>query len=276
MNDVGFAIYHYRPGQWNALRPQDPPESAFINHCRAWDAAEAGRLREQGQTAWIYVNKPFDDRTQTAFKDGWEAELAGRVEAIQAAGAWEAVAGFEFEELCMGLTAEQFIQVTRYIADRYPDKRRFAVLSYYEVVEGSAPDNFTITPMTPDTYRYITDIGFDWYSNTDDDRHRELTARMLWQTGRDDLRVWFFPCTFTSMKTVDEAFMIDHLDMCYRLLQEQKHPGGLYCYTWKTWNEDSIALDRVIDPAGDYRYERLAARMIAIGREIGTMKGESE
>lgn len=271
MNEVGLAIYHYRTGDWNALRPQDPPEASFLGHCRAGSVEEVSTLRAHGQIAWIYVSRPFEDRSQTAFKAGWEEELNGRIDALKAAGLWDTVAGFEFEEMCMGLTAEQFMMVTGYIADRYPEKRRFAVLSYYEVVEGSAPSNFTITPMTYETYRYITDIGYDWYSNTDYDRHKELTDRMLRQTGRDDLRVWFFPCTYTTMKTVDESFMLAHLEMCYRLLREQPHPGGLYCYTWKTWSEDSIALDRVLDPAGDYRYERLAARLIAIGREIMEM-----
>lgn len=271
---VGFMIYHFTPGLWNTLRPEDAREETFLNYVHTGSVDNLKQMKKNGQVAWWNIGTPYADRETLVFNDGYEENLQTMVEAYKAAGVWDTIIGFHLEELCMRLTAPQYIKLTKYLAETFPGKRIFAVLSYYEVVEGSAPSSFTITPMSYETYGYVTDIGYDWYGNADYDKHKAIVDLMKKQLGRDNVRFWFFPCVYTHEAWMDEDFMLDHLDMCYRLLKEQEHPGGLDLYTWVTWSENSVALDRLLDPSLEYRYDRLATRIIEIGKEVREMKAK--
>ncbi len=268
---IGMSIYHYAVGEWTeSLGDIYGKEETFLNYFRVSSINDLLKVKEMGGMGWALIGNPFPNRTTNTFKEGWAESLDIRMNAYKAAGVWDAFAGFETEEICMGVTAEQFRILTKYLRDTYPDKRVFAVLSMYEV-RGSAPAGFTIAPMSYESYGYVTDIGYDWYSHTDYNQFKEAVELMLTNMGRrNNVRVWFLPSTHVYQagnETGTQQFMIDSLNVLYKLLMELENPGGLYLYTWDTFGNDGLG--RLIDPSvyGD-EFRPLAERIVEIGQEI--------
>lgn len=264
---MGMAIYHFDEGQWDTLLGDrfGGTEKDFLTYYRASDIDELRNIREKNGLGWWLVGNPFPNRNTTQFRDGWAEDILMRAQALKDAGVWDVLAGFETEEICMAVTQEQFRTMTKWLRDNFPDKRIFACLSMYEV-RGTAPAGFTIAPMSYDTYGYITDIGYDWYSHLDEKQYRDAVELMLTNMGRrNNVRIWFFPTSYLFSSSVDEAFVTEHLNMMYRILLDQKNPGGLYLYTWYDYPTGIASL---LDPELNYNWNNWGRRIVEIGKEM--------
>ena len=269
---MGMAIYHFEQGQWDALLADTlgAKEEEFLTYYRIGENGieNLRAIKEKNGLGWWYIGNPFPNRNTTEFRDGWAENILRMAKAYKDAGVWEQVAGFETEEICMAVTQDQFRTLTRWLRDNFPEKRIFSCLSVYEV-NGTAPAGFTIAPMSYDTYGYITDIGYDWYSHLDEQRYRDMVEKMLSNLGRrNNVRVWFFPTSYEfNPDTVDEAFVTTHLNMMYDILLDQKNPGGLYLYTWLTWSNGK-GMAELLDPALNHKWNNWGKRIIEIGKEM--------
>ena len=266
---MGMAIYHFNEGQWDTLLGDrfGGTEKDFLTYYRSSDIEELRNIREKNGLGWWLVGNPFPNRNTTQFRDGWAEDILMRAQALKDAGVWDVLAGFETEEICMAVTQEQFRTMTKWLRDNFPDKRIFACLSMYEV-RGTAPAGFNIAPMSYDTYGYITDIGYDWYSHLDEKQYRDAVELMLTNMGRrNNVRIWFFPTSYLFSKDTDEAFVTEHLNMMYRILLDQKNPGGLYLYTWMTWS-NGRGMAELLDPSLGYNYDNWGRRIVEIGKEM--------
>ena len=200
-------------------------------------------------------------------------EITKLVDGVKEAGLWDVVAGFQYDEPMLCVTTEVFEEFSSFMATF--GKRQLAIFSYYEVVEGSNPRSCDpeygkeAHLITPESCKYLTDIGFDWYGSADINEHRTLLNEMKEKIGRSDVRIWFFPCTSKAYADQDEDYMVKHLNMCYDLLKEQENPGGLMLYTWTTYGTQT-GLQELLDPNLGYNYKRLAARIVEIGKEINS------
>ena len=264
---MGMAIYHFDEGQWDTLLGDrfGGTEKDFLTYYRCNDIEGLRNIREKNGLGWWLVGNPFPNRNTTQFRDGWAEDILMRAQALKDAGVWDVLAGFETEEICMAVTQEQFRTMTKWLRDNFPDKRIFACLSMYEV-RGTAPAGFTIAPMSYDTYGYITDIGYDWYSHLDEKQYRDAVELMLTNMGRrNNVRIWFFPTSYLFSKDTDEAFVTEHLNMMYRILLDQKNPGGLYLYTWYDYPTGIASL---LDPDLNYNYNNWGRRIVEIGKEM--------
>lgn len=265
---IGMMIYHYNNlGAWNDLtKGKYGDESEFLNYYHINDVIEAKKVKESGGMFWMTMTNPFPNKDRKAlnFKAGWEDSLRVVLDAYKSMGIWENFAGFHTEEIMMSMSGEQFRIMTKFLRDNWPDKRIYACLSLYEL-NGAWPGN-EMDPMTYKTYGYVTDIGFDCYHTNDYVFLKSKVNQMKEQLGRNNVRIWFYPCTYGF--TENEDYMIEHLNVCYRLLLEEENPGGLDLYTWKTWSAGAVGLDRLLDPDLNYNYEKLAKRIVEIGKEI--------
>ncbi len=267
---IGMSFYHFYQGDWDASLSEiyGVTEAEFMNYYRVSGITDLKALEEKKGLGWMLVGNPFPDRDTLTFRDGWEESMITNAEAYKVAGVWDQLAGFETEEICMAVTQEQYKKLTRFLRDNFPDKRIFSCLSMYEV-RGTAPAGFTIAPMSYDTYGYITDIGYDWYSHLNVDQYRDAVKQMLGNMERENnVRVWFFPTNY-GFGNVDEQFCIDHTNIMYDMLMDKtlvKNPGGLYCYTWKSFGEPGM--QELIDPERSYKWTRLGNEIIRIGKEI--------
>ena len=265
-----MSFYHFYQGQWDASLSEayGVTEVEFMNYYRVGGITDLKALKEKNGLGWLLVGNPFPDHDTLTFRDGWEENMLATAEAYKAAGVWDQIAGYETEEICLSVTQAQFKKLTRFLRDNFPDKRIFACLSMYEV-RGSAPAGFTVAPMSYDTYGYVTDIGYDWYSHLDVQQYKDAVKQMLGNMERENnVRVWFFPTNY-MFGYADEQYCIDHTNIMYDLLMDKsivKNPGGLYCYTWKSFSEPGI--EELIDPARSYKWTRLGNELIKIGKEI--------
>ena len=264
---MGMAFYHFYQGEWDNLLADTfgTKEAEFLTYYRIKDIADLRALKEKNGLGWWLIGNPFPNRNTTEFRDGWTDSILRQAKAYKDAGVWDQLAGFETEEICMAVTQEQFKTLTRWLRDNFPEKRIFACLSMYEV-RGTAPAGFTIAPMSYDTYGYITDIGYDWYSHLDEKQYRDAVELMLSNMGRrNNVRVWFFPTSYKFSTATDEAFVTTHLNMMYDILLDQKNPGGLYLYTWVDYPTGIASL---LDPNLGYQWNNWGRRIIEIGKEM--------
>lgn len=264
---IGYIMYHHHPGMWNA-RYADiyGEEKTFMNYFRVNTVEQAKQVKEWGGMAWLYVVEPYQrGSTSLEFTESYDANLKAKVQAYKDAGVWDIIAGFETEEITTRITHEQFKKFTKYLRDQWPEKRILACTSPYEI-EGRTIGSFVIEPMDYESFAYVTDIGFDMYHTADYAEHEALLKDMKQKLGRKDVRIWFFPCTYKYWDSTSEDYMIKSLDIAYDLLMKEENPGGIYMYTWQTYG--SPGLDNLLDPNGEYKYTRLANRIIEIGKEI--------
>ena len=265
-NQVAMAMYHSAIGDWDAkLSTAYGNESEFVNYYRVGSMKEADAVKKANGMCWLYVHDPFSDATATEFEDGFEESFRKKVQNYKDAGLWDAVAGFETEEMTTRLTHEQFIKLTRFIKEVCPEKRILACTSPYEI-NGATINGKVIEPLDVEALAYVTDIGFDMYHTNEEQTHRDLLAKMK-SVARSDARIWFFPCTYQYDSNTNEQYMIDSLNLAYKLLNEQENPGGIYLYTWKTYGNHN-GLEDLLDPNGNFKYSNLASRIIEIGKEI--------
>ena len=177
------------------------------------------------------------------------------------------------EPMLWGVTNDQLEEFTRYFrVEAAPDKRFFICFS----LAGVAPDFWTIDgaqAVTPESTRYLTDVAFDMYHKWSSD-YEAIYREMMERTGnREDLRVWFIPCTMDYRGNKTEEHCLEHLENCYALLKRTKHPGGLMCYTYHTFPSDvealgNVGLDLLTDPTYPKYWPRLYERVEQIGHEM--------
>lgn len=233
-NEVGFALYHMAPGDWDALYGTSiAEEQTFINNYSASSLDRARLTKARGGTGWIYISRGYlnSSDSHSSLREG----LLKYVETLKAEKLWNTIAGFEFEEISGESDEEQasFTELSQWLNEQFPQKRQFAVLSVAEV-----------NAAKPQTYSYITDIAFDYYTPDSADELREVFNTMVTNTGLKNARYWFMPGVYT--KTIGDAaatHALNQLNACYQLLMEQKlnQRGGLYVYNWLTFGSDSKA-----------------------------------
>ncbi len=266
---IAFQAYHYEMDGWDEVTGES--QYKVFNYYYCSDIVTLKKIKEAGCMAWLGIGNPFGgDYENTEIPEQWIENKKVMVDAIKAAGLWDAVAGFHGEELMLGMSGEQFRIITKYLSDTYPGKRIYCVLSLYEI-DGAAPDRM-VDPMTYRTYGYVTDIGYDWYDSNDYNKHREYVMKMLEGVGRKNVRIWLFPTTYRRFNQRTAEYCCESLDMCYRLLMDLKDegyiPGGLDCYTWGSFGGED-GMGRLLDKEiwGD-EYDLLRDKMREIGQKI--------
>lgn len=228
-NEVGFALYHMDPGNWDALYGTSiAKEDTFVNNYRTRTVDKARLAKERGAAGWIYISLGYLNRYD-GYLDLREG-LLKYVETLKAEKLWNTIAGFEFEEISGESDEDQasFAELSQWLNEQFPQKRQFAVLSVAEVEAAK-----------PQTYSYITDIAFDYYTPDSADELREVFNTMVTNTGLKNARYWFMPGVFSEEISESAAtHALNQLNACYQLLMEQElnQRGGLYVYNWYTFN----------------------------------------
>ena len=111
-------------------------------------------------------------------------------------------------------------------------------------------------------------MGFDLYYPADYDKHLNVLNEMKRRVGRDDVYIWLLPCTWSIDNRFGQEHAVNHLNMCYKLLTEQEHPGGLTCYNWYSFGNKGESLDWLLDERNESRWTNLESRMLEIANEV--------
>ena len=278
---LGFEIYHFA---WNPRKKVDMIDKycdmGFMNHFQLpgddYDrmrkiAAAGGKFWVYAQNIGLYSNN--DNGTLTyGIKDGWRENVAAKVQKLKDEEIWDAVIGFDYDEPMLQSTNE----IVEQVAEEYAKygKRQRAIFSYYELIEGSHPRSNDPEfgkeghLINPQSCRFFTDVGFDLYHPADYDKHLNVLNEMKRRVGRDDVYIWLVPCTWSIDNRFGQEHAVNHLNMCYKLLTEQEHPGGLTCYNWYSFGNKGESLDWLLDERNESRWTNLESRILEIANEV--------
>lgn len=153
-------------------------------------------------------------------RSGWREEITALVDGVKQAGLWDTVIGFQYDEPLLKVETDVFEEFTGFMAGF--GKRQLAIFSYYEIVEGSNPSasdpeyGALVHLITPESCRYLTDVGFDLYDKPEPQKFRELNEIMFKMLGRDNLYLWMVPTTWTRGENPEytEDLCLESLEMC--------------------------------------------------------------
>lgn len=258
-DEVGSAIYHMSVGDWDKLYGESiAAETDFLNYYAGGDISDVRTVKERNGAAWIYV-------AGSALKEDSAARtnLAKYVETLKAEKLWNTVAGFEFEEIAgTEEKVAEFANLSAWLNENYPEKRQFAVLAVGDIAVA-----------TPDAYKYVTDIAFDWYAPETTAEMREKLEEMKTNTGLTNAKYWFLPGVYTTSPSETAAnHALAQLNVCYELLAEQKpeNRGGLYYYNWMTFtNEDGTSNAYGLDRLLQYdTFKQVADRILEVSGKL--------
>ncbi len=229
------------------------------------------------------------------------------VDKLIKAEVWDCVVGFQWDEplLKKGHTNEDFLAMTKAMSETFK-KRIFPVFSLYEVIgkRGNSGDPDFQWLFKKECSTYITDVAFDVYGydftnpdtefskkelsriagfygdeiNSAQDVFRLYTKKLLELMEKpDEVRVWYFPDAYICKKRTgedrytNEQDCINSLTALKELLLEQKNPGGLFSYTYKSWN-DHDGMDWQLDKDNPQQWKNYIKAAQDVCRELSEIK----
>ena len=266
---IAIGFYAYNWGQWEEqFGEKFGKESEILTVGNIGTIEKAKWAKERGVSGFItpHTSKAaFVSKDSSVLSENWKENVLSTAKAFQVAGLWDVVEGYHFDEPLLKLSGEQFREMTKFLAETFPDKRIFPVHCDYEI-NGTSMAGSVFDTISYDTSAYCTDIGYDQYHSIDIEFQRGMIEKIKEMAGRKDIRIWLFPTTF-NYSNYDEDYMLTHLNMYYKLLMEQENPGGLYLYSWKTYGEQT-GFAQLTDPNLEWKYNRLLNRVVEIGKEL--------
>lgn len=256
--------------------PEDPVSVEMVK-----EVANYGKKVYVAFFSWIFhhvkyakmvdVGEDYDVKCEL-YAD-WKERADKKIEFLKSLGCDDAIEGFYIDEpLLNGISLEDFEEATGYLVNKWKGKRMFCCFS----VAGVAPDIWTtgnVKPITEKAGQYITDVAFDMY-HAFDWKYEHIAKQMKERLGnRDDVRVWYVPCTMNYRGDKTEDHCLKHLEGCYDLLNKEKNPGGLMCFTYYTFPREvealgNIGLDHLFGQnPEDAKWQKLHDEILRIGKE---------
>lgn len=231
-----------------------------------------------GKTAWLNISECFYAYygTHTELQPLWKENLHKVMDAVEKEGLMRSVRGIYWDEpfLCK-IDKKSFVQVTKYFRETFPDKGIFICLSVAPIMPSLWKPDYPVEELDAEAGRYLTDIAYDYYADvrTQGDTFDELTAEMKRRLGRDDIHIWYVPCTMSYGGQTDELYSIEHVQGLYDRLLKQENPGGIMCYSYYTIPPEiealgNIGLDQLLAPDNPERWNDLEFVLQRTGRAI--------
>ncbi len=305
-NKLGMAIYHLDP-RWVSQKDFDNVANLGIVNSYRIDITSTGTLkyackRAKESGAQIWLSAPIFYSCRETLEE-YMAGITKTVDALKKDDLWDSVVGFQWDEplLKRAHTNADFYNMTKAVSETF-GKRIFPVFSMQELLgfKGNLDDPDGIRSLHTEDTDYITDVAFDVYGydfrlppserfvayfkelsnrfgvelKSTVDVYNYYTKRMLEIVKNPRVRVWYFPCTYIAPllggKKADEDYCIAHVLGLKKLLLEQKNPGGLFGYGYKSWG-DRDHLDWWLDPENPERWEKFIKTCQDTCRELGEM-----
>lgn len=216
---------------------------------------------------WIGAGA-FHSAQQTI--ESYVAAIEKKVDRIIAAGQWDNFLGFWWDEpiWAHGQSNEDLYTMTKTLYEKW-GKRNYVVFAVGAFIDNYDADCDTIGPAFT---TYITDAGWDNYAHdvgdeavavqrANPDTYKETNEKYgtnirdareyyrwthseMMEKFTNDVKVWFYPCTYKRTTNTTEKYCLDHMNFFSQLLMEQENPGGLTLYTYPTWS--TVGLEQLL------------------------------
>lgn len=304
-NKLGLNFYHLDP-RWCSYEDFDFfVDRGFVNSVILAMASfgttlhACRKMKEIGGAVWLCAPVYFSRKeTITEYME----KIARYVNKLKENDVWDTVVGFHWDEPLLHYphTNEDLLEMTKALTEEY-GKRIYPVFSGYEVMgkKGNHDDPEGILILESFATKYITDAGFDSYgydfrvpsTQAMQNRIAELAKTPEFEgitssVGyyeryfdalknrliNPDTKIWVYPCAYDVYTWAgiysDEDYCIEHLKGLTDILLKQEHPGGISCYTYKSWGPDHRSMDYYLGKNCPERWEKFEAALIETYNKI--------
>lgn len=275
-NKIGMGLYHLDP-RWCSFEDfKYMADLGIFNsyklQCGYGTSVGAIQIaKEHGSQVWLGMESFQANENLSGY-----VQRADRfIQKLKEQNLWDTIVGFHWDEPISASrwTNEAFRDMTKAFSEEY-GKRIFPVFASFQVAgtKGNFSDPDDARLLTREATKYITDFGYDAYgfdfrrpySESMTKKINEISQKFPEVTSVDDYyrfylktleermenknaKVWVFPAAYTTntwagYKT-DEDYCIAHLEGLKKILFEFKNPGGIFNYTYKTWNIAEPGMD---------------------------------
>ncbi len=297
-NKVGLNIYHLDP-RWTTYEEFDWfADRGLVNSfILAADSSTmsgviggAQKAMENGSQVWLTLN-PFLSCEQSLSE--YMKVVERKVNMMKEKEVFDCVVGFHWDEPLLNQkhTNQDLYDMTKALYNEY-GLRNGPVFSVYELVgmKGNMQDPDGNTVLQEFATEYLTDIGFDSYGYDFRTPYTEAQTEKIKSLGekypgvdstetyykyfnkvlRDrvinkNAKLWVYPCTYTPYTWAgifaDEDYCTAHLKGLTKVLLEDENPGGISCYTYKTWSRHHKGLDILLQKDNPNRWEKFEQAM---------------
>ena len=304
-NKVGLGFYHLDP-RWTTYEEFDWfADSGYLNayylsaetNTLSGVIGGAEKIAEHGGQVWLTV--PTFLSCEQSISD-YMKDIDTKVNRIKEKGVWENVVGFHWDEPLLNKkhTNQDLYDMTRALSLEY-GLRINPVFSAYEVmgIKGNMQDPEGNTILQEFATEYLTDIGYDSYGYDFRKPYTEAQANKLTELGKKfdgvestetyykfyfnklkervlnkDAKIWVYPCAYTPYTwagtNADEDYCIAHLKGLTKILIEEKNPGGIMCYTYKTWSRHHKGMDILLQKDNPNRWAKFEEAMREVYSQI--------
>ena len=277
-NNVYFGYYRMSKDEFE-IEHEKGYLNVFIDSMNPSDPEQTASLLEmaykRGCKVWLGVFQTVvAGYAPIRFFDDWKERLYKMMSYLDEKVGLSSLLGFYLDEpfLC-GFSKENYISLTRYLRETWPQHRMLVVFAV-NAVEPEVWSNGNDCVLDPETVAYTTDAGFDMYwdvRNGGIENYEKIAASLKNRFGRDDFKVWYVPCVMNYCGNKDEAYALAHTEAMYDFLKREKNPGGMLCYAYDIPNHDgdigNIGFHEMRDHS-EKPWKKLEKRLIEIGLEI--------
>ncbi len=304
-NKVGLGFYHLDP-RWTTYEEFDWfADQGYINSyvlsaetpTLSGVVGGAQKAMENGSQVWLTL--PIFLSCEQSISEYMEG-IQKKVNTLKDKDVWESVVGFHWDEPLLNKkhTNQDLYDMTKALRNEY-GLRINPVFSVYETVgiRGNMQDPEGNTILQEFATEYLTDIGFDSYGYDFRRPYTEAQSEKLVTLGEKfegidstetyykfffnklkervinkDAKIWVYPCAYTPFTwagiTADEDYCAAHLKGLTKILLEEKNPGGILCYTYKTWSRHHKGMDVLLQKDNPDRWVKFEQAMREVYDQI--------
>lgn len=304
-NKVALGFYHLDP-RWTTYEEFDWfADQGYLNsyvlsaetNTLSGVIGGAQKALENGSQVWLTL--PIFFSCEQTIEEYME-KIDKKVTLLKERGVWDAVVGFHWDEplLQKNHTNQDFYDMTKALTEKY-GLRINPVFSVYEVVgmKGNMQDPDGNTILQEFATEYITDYGVDSYGydfrrpyteaqtekikdlgtryegvESTETYYKFLFSKLKERLINKNAKLWVYPCAYTPNTwagcIADEDYCAAHLKGLAKILLEDENPGGILCYTYKTWSRHHKGMDILLQKDNPERWTKFEQAMRDVYAEI--------
>lgn len=303
-NKLGLGYFHLDP-RWTTYDEFDwLVERGYINTLRlstdslSTTIAGAQKIAEFGGKVWLSIPEYSSERENLS---EFMRKVDAKMKRLAERGV-DNIIGFLWDEPMGRVSNRDFHEMTRELTKEY-GLRLNAVFSAYEImgVRGNMQDPDGTIMLQQYATEYLTDIGYDSYGYdfrkpyTEkqikkfaemSEKHPGISSTETYynfyfnalkdRLANKNTNIWVYPCAYTTPTwagiVADEDYCIAHLKGLTKLLLEQEHPGGIMCYSFKTWSKNEKGADILLSRHNPERWEKFEQALRDTFEQIKNME----
>lgn len=280
--DVGFGFYHLSLSEGISTDFEDIYSSNYANttiqsFTKDDTFIKTMQILAKSKSQIFIPAQPLTAGTGGKLLTNWKENLDDCVKWLKDNKFYDSFAGWYFDEPYgpTGINPAALKEIAKYNADNI--KKRFFVMWSTVHIDKSVwcpPEHKNTPEVDEEIGKYLTDTGYSYYGDIQVNIGRYLKVRRELEKKLGDefshIKIWHVPCIFNFLNTFSEDKAIRHIRKMYDLLQNEKNPGGLMCYTYNGGDllEAEQSFRQYTQKDGKAYWERLLSETRRIGRLV--------